>query len=253
MAQTKEQIIKDSIIIPYRELSGEQSIPKGKQYWTTDGKELQILLDERFITKSQFRTYSHKDDFVDIDDAIIGRRLFNPEIVYFGNTNIHSFVYVSSLLKTLEHNAKEVMVICDFIFGKTYVKMCGYGQHQYYREDVTTNDPNDIVQILHDNYLSFDESWEVFDHCYTYQKRNSKLKMGRLMLFPKGTLKNVSFGNTKMPKMIRKYEGVLEYMSYEEACKYVKETLGLRNMKEYREWASKQPIVEARRYRQESK
>ena len=47
--KTKEQVIKESIIIPYRELSGRQSIPKGKQYWTTDDQELQILLDEQFM------------------------------------------------------------------------------------------------------------------------------------------------------------------------------------------------------------
>lgn len=66
--------------------------------------------------------------------------------------------------------------------------------------------------------------------------------------------KSIYFGNYSkkdfpvIKKIIEKYLGVLKDMTYEEACKYVKEELGIKNMKEYEEWKAKQPRVEADKY-----
>ncbi len=70
-----------------------------------------------------------------------------------------------------------------------------------------------------------------------------------------GKLKDsIYFGNIKkkdfhvIKKIIEKHLGILKDMTYEDACKYVREELGLNNMREWEEWKAKQPRVEASRY-----
>ena len=143
MAKTNEQLIEESIIAPYRELSGNNSIPKDNQYWTTDVIELQILRDEQFITKSQFNTFSCKDWFKDITDTINdGRKKFNPDIVHLNNTTIRSFIYLHSLLLKLTHNAKKTMVAYDFVIGKKYIRSSG--SSKYSRKEFAANAPIDV-------------------------------------------------------------------------------------------------------------
>lgn len=66
--------------------------------------------------------------------------------------------------------------------------------------------------------------------------------------------KSIYFGNYTpkdfpvIKNIVEQYFGVLRDMTYEEACKYITEELGLKDMKEYEEWKAKQLRVEANKY-----
>jgi hypothetical protein len=173
---TREQITTDTIILPYRELFKRQFMPKDKQYWTTDPKELDILLEEGFIKKSQFKTYSRKGWAEEMMEQF--ERKSKPEVIYYECNTVHGISHLTSIMMRLRSRTKNVMVVCSFVFGKKY-RGSGYNWQR-----ITIDDPNVFIQQLHNHIPSFSKRWNWIDHCYEYQKTNSQLKMGRLIFSP---------------------------------------------------------------------
>lgn len=70
------------------------------------------------------------------------------------------------------------MVVCSFVFGKELLSS------GYPRKNIAIDDPNVLIQQLHNHIPLFSERWDWIDHCYEYQRTNSQLKMGRLIFSP---------------------------------------------------------------------
>lgn len=196
----KTKARQDTIIFYYRDLTGRESIPDDRQYWTMCGQctyddgspnpycELGQLLSEGLIKSNQFRG-------VEIDERVyeLNRNAY-PEIkFYLGD-------FCSCLLDSMREGFNPAIVNADLISMKDraviYLSRILYGM-TYFESDVMIL--CNIVRKFGHN-LSYDTIDEVFEEFNKNPLFREAMKRGEWVL-PKKFYNYAGTGNTSCTGM----------------------------------------------------
>lgn len=185
----KEPKIKarEQIILAYREITGLNSIPQDKGYWTlcnkqpnAEGAEIVQLVNCGFLKKNQFygidydiknegiiefnqkehpEAHWFKGEWLKVIEN--NYHLFNPALVYFDYTRtvitIGCHLY---LAKTLNICPKRTIVAANLMLSD------GHSKKRF--------DPNLLIKNI-SKYLRYPNEWNVLDKFYSYKASQTEM------------------------------------------------------------------------------
>lgn len=161
----------------YRELTGLQSIPEGRQYWTlsslqstTPESEINQMVDLGFIVKEQFWGVDREQDLVllnrknhpeahfpdagEWEDVILEQENFNPALIYLDTLNEAGRISLDLTAYT--------MPLCK---NPGTVILVNVAQSSRFHGVV---DSDEFLAGLQKSVPGFKRDWQVHDQCFDY-------------------------------------------------------------------------------------
>jgi len=197
---TKSEKIKarEQVVAVYREITGLESIPQDRGYWTfcarqpnTDGAEIVQLVKCGLMQKNQFfgvdydrndegiiefnrqqhpEAHWFKGEWLEVIEN--NYEIFNPSLVYFDYTKTIVTVECHKYLaRTMNWCPKNTVVAANLMLSDG---------HSLRHESDERYDPDFLIKSL-GKYLR--HNWEVFPRYYPY--KSSRTPMGTFILYKK--------------------------------------------------------------------
>lgn len=191
----KKEARRCSVIVPYHILTGRESLPKYKQYWTMCGAHYQVedghilpspgelgqLISGKLITPSQWRGVDREQtvidnnksfspdvwwkcgDFYDVMKAECANGKFNPGLINYDGVMSpkYSVPYLVKIMSLIDYNVHDSLVlIANFVLKNPY------------RTNLTSK-PQAVFSILKKHY-AFPDHWKILPLHWNYRGGASK-------------------------------------------------------------------------------